>query len=161
MSGAEPSGGVRRAGPRDLEALRRLWTQIADHHASLDPLFRLRPGAAPTVRSVLAATLRERDAAVFVFERAGDLVGLCIVRVERAPAILEEEARAEITELGVREDARRRGIGAALVAEALAWLRERGIERVEVRVARVNREGQGFWRAQGFGDLIDVLHRRL
>ena len=69
--------------------------------------------------------------------------------------------RAEITDLGVREGLRRRGIGRALVGAAADWITERGVARVEVRVAAGNREGQAFWRALGYGDLMDVLHRRL
>jgi GNAT superfamily N-acetyltransferase len=56
---------------------------------------------------------------------------------------------------------RRCGLGCALVAEALAWARERGAARVEVRVGARNPEAQAFWRAQGFGDFVDVLDRRL
>ena len=61
----------------------------------------------------------------------------------------------------MRAGARRRGIGSALARAALAWVRERGVARVEVRVAARNPEGQGFWRAQGFSDWMDVLERRL
>ena len=100
-------------------------------------------------------------AAVFVYDHPGDLAGFCAVRAQRAPSFLEESARAEITELGVRAAARRRGIGRALVEAALAWVAGRGIERVEVRVAVRNAAGQGFWRALRFDDLMDVLQRRL
>jgi ribosomal protein S18 acetylase RimI-like enzyme len=79
----------------------------------------------------------------------------------RAPAELAERARAEITELWVRPGARRSGLGGSLAGAALAWAREQGAERVEVRVAARNAEGQAFWRALGFGSFVDVLDRRL
>ena len=41
------------------------------------------------------------------------------------------------------------------------WLRERGVPRVEVRVAVRNAAGQAFWRALGYDDLVDVLQRSL
>jgi GNAT superfamily N-acetyltransferase len=52
-------------------------------------------------------------------------------------------------------------VGRVLVERALRWAGERGVERCEVRVATRNREGQGFWRSLGFGDLMDVLQRPL
>lgn len=156
-----PRGAVRRAGPRDLDRIAALWTALAAHHADLDPGLRPRPEAGDALRSLLARELRDGEAAVFVWEAEGDLAGFCSARIDRAPPILAEAARAEIGELGVRRDARRRGIGRALVAEALAWIAARGVERVEVRVAVGNAEGQAFWRAQGFADFMDVLHRRL
>jgi GNAT superfamily N-acetyltransferase len=61
----------------------------------------------------------------------------------------------------VRPAARRRGLGRSLAEAALAWARARGVTRVEVRVAAGNAEGQAFWRSLRFGDLVDVLQRRL
>ena len=155
------SGVVREARARDLDRVAALWSAITRHHEPLDPLFRMRPDGDSELRELLSGLLRDSDALVLVYDAAGDLPGMCIVRVDRAPPILEEVERAEITDLGVREDQRRRGIAARLVAAAIAWVRASGIERVEVQVAHGNAEGQGFWRSQGFGDLMDVLHKRL
>ena len=113
------------------------------------------------MRVLLDRQLRDADAAVFVWDEGGDVAGFCTARIDRAPPILEERERAEITDLAVREDARRRGVGTALADAACAWIASRGVERVEVRVAARNALGQAFWRARGFGDLVDVLHRRL
>ena len=110
---------------------------------------------------MLAATLRDPDAAIFVYECDGALLGYCSVRIDRAPPIQLEVQRAEITDLMVCASQRRRGLGRALVERALSWVKERGVERCEVRVASRNAEGQRFWRAVGFDDLMDVLHRRL
>ena len=99
--------------------------------------------------------------AIFVFDADGDLPGMCIVRIDRAPPILEETQRAEITDVGVRAALRRQGIAGRLVEAALEWVRLAGVERIEVQVAVGNPEGQAFWRAMGFGDLLNVLHKRL
>ncbi|MCZ6464603.1 MAG: GNAT family N-acetyltransferase [Proteobacteria bacterium] len=155
------TGRVRRAGPRDLDRLAALWVGIASHHEALDPAFRLRPEADSEIRRLLEGALRDPDAAVLVYDQGGDLPGLCIVRIDRAPAILDEVERAEITDLGVREEMRRRGVGRALADAALDWVRERGVARAEVRVASANPEAQGFWRALGFGDWMHLLHRHL
>jgi ribosomal protein S18 acetylase RimI-like enzyme len=154
-------GAIRAARPRDLDRVAALWSALAAHHARIDPLFRQRPGSDSTVRALLAAQLRDPDAALFVCDVDGDLVGFCGVRIDRSPPVFEETARVEITDLGVREGLRRRGIGRALCEAALAWASGRGQQRVEVRVAVGNAEGQGFWRALGFADLMDVLQRRL
>jgi GNAT superfamily N-acetyltransferase len=134
---------------------------LTEHHASVDPLFALRPDADAEIRRLLAAILRDPDAAIFVYERDGALLGFCTVRIDRAPPIQVEVQRAEITDLMVCASQRRRGLGRALVERALSWVEERGVERCEVRVASCNSEGQRFWRAIGFDDLMDVLHRRL
>jgi ribosomal protein S18 acetylase RimI-like enzyme len=152
---------IRRAAPRDLDRLAALWSGLAAHHEAIDPLFRRRPDAAPRIRELLRRQLADPDAALFVAEVEGDLVAFCGVRIDRAPPILEETERVEITDVAVREDQRRRGIGRALAQTALDWASQRGLRRVEVRVAARNAEGQAFWRALGFGAFVDVLDRRL
>jgi GNAT superfamily N-acetyltransferase len=138
-----------------------LWIALTEHHASSDPLFRLRADADAEIQRLLDALFRDPDTAIFVYERDAALTGFCSVRIDRAPPILLEDRRAEITDLMVGAGERRRGVGRALVECALGWLQERGVERCEVRVAARNAEGQHFWRSLGFGDLMDVLQRRL
>jgi len=121
----------------------------------------LRPDAGAEIHRLLAEALRDPDAAIFVCERDDVLLGFCTVRVDRAPPIQVEVQRAEITDLMVLASERRRGVGRALVERALGWVKERGVERCETRVASRNSEGQHFWRSVGFGDLMDVLQRRL
>lgn len=138
-----------------------LWLAIGEHHALLDPAFALRRDPEPEARELVRALLRDPDEVAFLYEEEDRALGLCIAAVGRARAVSRERERAEISDLWVARAHRRRGIGRRLVEEALAWTAERGIERVSVRVAVANREGQAFWRALGFGDLVDVLCRRL
>lgn len=160
--GAEP-GRVRPARPQEIDRISALWGLITDHHASIDPLFRMRrgPTAEGELRELLRALSRDPDVEIFVFDVEGTPVGLCIVRIDRAPPILEETERAEITDVGVRPEWRRRGVARRLVEAAQAWVRDRGVARIEIQVASGNREGQAFWRSLGYGDLMDVLHKRL
>ena len=163
------SGRVRVARMQEMDRVAALWAMITEHHAGLDPLFRMRRGtvAEGELRELLRAMSRDPDAEILVFDANPDeagpseLVGLCIVRVDHAPPILEETERAEITDVGVRPTHRRQGIARQLVAAAFDWIRDRGVERVELQVASGNVEGQAFWRALGFSDLMDVLHKRL
>lgn len=152
---------VRQACASDLDALTKLWIAITRHHEPLDALFRLRRGAEREVRELLRAILRDPDARVFVCEVGGDAVGMACVRIDRAPPILEEVERAEITDLFVRPERRRFGCGRALARAALDWAGSRGTQRVEVRVATANPQAQAFWRELGFGDHMQVLQLRL
>lgn len=155
------SADVRAATARDLDRVAALWTAITAHHEPFDPLFRMRADADAALRELLGRLQRDPDAAIFVHDANGDVAGMCIVRIDHAPPILEEVERAEITDLGVREDARRCGIGTALVDCALRWARASGVARVEIQVASENVEAQAFWRAKGFGELMNILHKRL
>jgi GNAT superfamily N-acetyltransferase len=152
---------VRSAEARDLGSLATLYAELLAHHAALEPAFRVRADARERLPRVLARQLADPDSATFVWEEGGGVVGFCSVRVDRAPATLVETARAEVTELGVLAGHRRKGVGRALAQAARAWARSRGAERLEVRVATRNAEGQAFWRALGYEGFVDVLQRRL
>ena len=143
-------GVVRPAETGDLDRVAALWTAITHPHAALDPLFTQRPDADAALLEMIRELHRDREAAIFVYDAEGDLPGMCIVRIDHAPPILQETERAELTDIGVRADARRRGIARRLVEAALAWVRAAGVERVEIQVAVHNPEGQAFWREHGF-----------
>lgn len=163
-AGARAAAGaprVRPAGPDDLGTLTAFWIEVTRHHEPLDPLFRLRPGAEAEVRELLRAWLRDPDARAFLAEAGDEALGMSCARIDRAPPILEEVERGEITDLYVREPWRRSGVGRALVDAALGWVASRGARRVEVRVADGNAGARAFWRALGFGAHVEVLQRRL
>jgi ribosomal protein S18 acetylase RimI-like enzyme len=155
------AGRARRAERRDLEQLLPLWRGLLDHHADRDPAFALASGADAALRRAVSAALRDADGAIFVWDADGALGALCVARVAQAPHGVRERARAEITEIAVQAALRRRGVGRALARAALDWAAAHGAARAEVRVSARNPEGQGFWRALGFGDFVDVLERRL
>lgn len=157
------AGRVRVARLQEIDRIAALWSLITEHHAGLDPLFRMRRGpvAEGELCELLRALQRDPDAEILIYAQNETPVGLCIVRIDRAPPILEETERAEITDLGVRVEMRRQGVGRRLVEAAQEWVRDRGVARIEIQVATGNREGQAFWRGIGYADLLDVLHKRL
>lgn len=165
------AGRVRAARMQEIDLVAALWALITEHHAGLDPLFQMRRGpvAEGELRELLRALQRDPDAEILVFDPSSEsdaresatLAGLCIVRIDRAPPILVETERAEITDLGVRPALRRNGIARRLVEAAMEWVGDHGVSRVEIQVASGNAEGQAFWRAMGYTDLMDVLHKRL
>ncbi|WEK41597.1 MAG: GNAT family acetyltransferase [Candidatus Sphingomonas colombiensis] len=64
--------------------------------------------------------------------------------------------------LAVAPEARRTGLGRALMAAAEAWLRERGAPKLQLMVRNGNEEALAFYRALGFEDqLVSVLGRFL
>lgn len=158
---SSPAPGVRRAEARDLDALAELFSQLLAHHDALEPAFRVRDGARERLPKLLARQLGDPDAAIFVWEEECGLVGFCSARALLAPDALVEASHARIDDLAVRSDRRRRGVGRALVEAACRWARSRGVERLRVRVAARNPEGQAFWRALGYQGFVEILERRL
>lgn len=126
---------VRIAGPGDAEALCRL--NAAFNGASDPPeILALRLGDATCTERALLA------------EVDGRVAGFAGLRL--SPGIFYAEPRAELTELYVEPEFRRRGVGRALVAEAERLARAAGATELFVLTGLDSTDAQALYRAMGF-----------
>jgi RimJ/RimL family protein N-acetyltransferase len=98
-------------------------------------------------RRYLKAVRRYEHAAVYVAETAeGEIVGRLSLARDQHPA------SAHVADLGlmVAEAHRRRGIGRALLEQAVAWARPRGITKLELHVFPHNGPAIALYEAFGF-----------
>jgi RimJ/RimL family protein N-acetyltransferase len=137
---------VRRAEPGDAAALVELGREVGSE-----------PGrwlittddwrSAADERRYLRALRRYEHAAVYVAE-ASD--GLIVGRLSLARD--QHPASAHVADLGLMVAAthRRRGIGQALLEEAVAWARERGVTKLELHVFPHNEAAIALYDRFGF-----------
>ena len=97
-------------------------------------------------RRYLRALRRHPDAAVFVAEEDGEIVGR--LSVARDP----HQASRHVADLGlmVADGHRRRGIGRALLEQAVAWAREAGVRKLELHVFPWNEPAIHLYEKFGF-----------
>jgi GNAT superfamily N-acetyltransferase len=136
---------IRRYAPGDLEACRRLWTELTEWHRRLydDPTF-----GGEDRGLAFDGHLSEVGAdRICVAESDGTLVGLA--------GLLVEDGRAELEPIVVAATARGHGVGRALADAVIAAARELGFPRLRVRPVGRNTDAIRFFHALGF----DVLGR--
>lgn len=136
---------VRRAHPRDAAAL----VALAEEVASEPEAWLISDGGWRTPaeeRRFLRALRRYDDAAVFLAETREGIVGRLSVGRDPHPA------SRHVADLGVMVAAshRRRGIGRALLAQAVAWAREVGIRKLELHVFPHNEAAIALYEGFGF-----------
>ena len=126
---------VRLAGPADAHAI--CYLLLAFNDEALSP-------------QALAERLVEAEdlETVFLGELDGSLAGLLVLRT--APTISSPDDWAEITELYVQPEARRKGVGTELVEAAITFGRERGCEQVHLLVKPTNESAIAFYETLGF-----------
>jgi ribosomal protein S18 acetylase RimI-like enzyme len=78
----------------------------------------------------------------------GQLTGLLVLRT--GPTLSDAKDWAEITELYVRPDGRRRGIGRSLVEAAIRYARSRNCTEIRLLVDPENAVALSFYRTVGF-----------
>ena len=74
---------------------------------------------------------------------------MAFARIEALSSISDERS-AELSNVVVREEARRRGIGEALVTEVGRWASGRGVRRVVIKTYASNDLAMRFWETLGF-----------
>jgi ribosomal protein S18 acetylase RimI-like enzyme len=143
---------IRRAEPRDVSALGRFGAALVrahhafDSHRFLTPGPRLEEGYAHFLRTQLA----EKEAAIFVAERAGVVIGYVYAGVEPRSWKELREVAGFIHDVVVDPEARGSGVGARLIETAAAWLAARGVPRVMLWTAEQNQGAQRLFERLGF-----------
>ena len=96
---------------------------------------------------------------ILLAEADGEVVGYAGLRL--GPFISGDYPRAELSELYVQPARRRRGVGRALVEEAVARASEAGARRVLLLVSQGNADAQAFYRSLGFADCALAMRREI
>lgn len=136
---------VRRAEPGDAQALVELAASIGREPGRWLLTTEVRRSIADE-RRYLRNVRRHPDAAVYVAEDGQALVGRLSVSRDLHPA------SPHVADLGLMVAAthRRRGVGRALLEQAVAWARASGVRKLELHVFPWNEPAIALYEAFGF-----------
>jgi GNAT superfamily N-acetyltransferase len=156
---------IRAATPDDLAALLALYREFQAFHVMRLP-DRLRTPPAEyeaEVRAALNKLLGEPDAALFVAEVAGVVIGLAEVylRADAADPATIAHRYGYVQSLLVTAQSRGHGAGAGLMAAAARWARERGADEMRLNTWELAGGPLAFYEQLGYQTLRRTLVRRL
>jgi len=159
---------VRAAADDDIDALCGLYADFHEFHVRRVPS-RLASlsGAAPAERAALVSRLRDliaaSDAAVFVAEQDGRILGLAEVYVRDDEPTPSRVARrhGHLQSMFVVSDRRDAGIGRALLATCESWARSRDAEEMRLDVWEFAEGPLGFYERTGYRTIRRRLVRKL
>jgi GNAT superfamily N-acetyltransferase len=162
---SRPAVVVRDAHEDDLPALLQVWSELGDIGGRMERLMPAPDGEAMRKRLVDVDNDPYSRALVAVLE--GEVAGIVLL-TETAYAPLFDQRAVHAHYLHVREGFRRRGVGKALLAAAVAFAEETGAEHVMTSVLPQLRETQRFYARLGMSPVVvrrsapvSVLRRRL
>ena len=143
---------IRRATEADAPALGRLGALLWRVHYEWDTRRFIAPSANPEAdySAFLVSQLSDENAAVFVAERGGAVVGYVFASLEPASFKELRAACGYVHDIAVLDEERRGGVATALITTARDWLRGRGAPRVVIWTADANVAAQQLFGRLGF-----------
>lgn len=154
---------IRRAETRDLPDLGRLGATLVRAHYEFDPR-RFLPAGPETEDGYawfLGTQLEEPDAAIYVAEMSGAVVGYAYAAIEPLSWQELREESGFIHDLVVAESARGSGIGTALLAAVSGWIAARGQTRIVLWTAADNEAAQRLFTRLGFRRTMTEMTRNI
>ncbi len=148
---------IRRMREGDIPRVTELWHEMMNHHLAVDPRFELAIGNEEAYAEYLRSTIENYDAAIFVAEMNGTLVGYTIVMILSNPAVFALERYGFISEMAVDGDYQRGGIGKTMWEHARRWLKRRGIRVLQLNVSPRNEKGYAFWKKVGCTEFLTIM----
>jgi ribosomal protein S18 acetylase RimI-like enzyme len=157
--------GVRRAEPRDVDALVEL-ALLLQEHQNLSPVFGFRPPWDPDrLRAEIEKDVGAGELGQFVAEVDGRIVGnfeVAPAEVSNMHASLGRPERACYLAFAVTlPEARGSGAGVALTNACFAWAHEAGYESMVTDWRVTNLLASRFWPRRGFRTTFLRLYRRI
>jgi len=130
----------------------------------LSELFSLESDFSPDINKqamglALLVTDRSGLSAVFVAEKAGDIIGMCSVQTLISTA--QGGAVGLLEDLIVRKEERGDGAGARLLSEVTAWCENRNISRIQLLRDADNKRARGFYTRNGWASTRLVCMRKM
>jgi diamine N-acetyltransferase len=154
---------LRAATHEDYESLCALFAQLDRvHYQTLPEFFRYVDGTARS-QEYLAEILANKDAALFVAEQQGAIIGLIFCYVHTTPPVPVVVPRrfVHIQDMVVDESSRHQGVGQALMERAHQWAREKGLTEVELGVWEFNTAARSLYEKLGYQTTRRAMRKKL
>lgn len=147
---------IRRVRATDQAAVERLWQELMDCHAEMDPgLPRPTPNGAHFYAERLIERMDDENTCTLVAEENGQVIGYVLgAIIDLMPDVFDQQPSGFLADIYVDPAYRGNGVGRALVNGLVSWFRGHGVNYYEWNAAARNHDARAFWAALGGRDVI-------
>ncbi|MFH1285912.1 MAG: GNAT family N-acetyltransferase [Candidatus Micrarchaeota archaeon] len=125
---------IRRALTKDLPSILSMWRALMRFHKTLFPEhFKTKRDALARYKTFLKKRLKAKNAAVFVAEANGQIIGHIMVSRNKLPPVYSAR-EAYVDELFVKPNYRGKGVATALLQQAQKWAKEKKYNVIAISV---------------------------
>lgn len=143
---------IRAATPEDYDAVHALFTHLVRVHVQALPQFFQASEDPALSQQMFAEILANEQAAFFVAEQQGTLVGIiqCYLRTTPPLSFVTPRRFVHIEDLVVSEQVQHQGVGQALTERVQQWAREQGATEIELDVWEFPASASPFYEKLGY-----------
>jgi ribosomal protein S18 acetylase RimI-like enzyme len=154
---------IRVACPSDLDAVFAIFSQADKLHRAAHPEIFQKADDPADIRDFLLTGIKSDDAAVFVADLNGTIIGAIIAWVRQTPDIpmLVPRRYVSVDNLIVDEQYQHQGVGQALMEQIHAWTRSLGLKNVHLTVWDFNQGALAFYEKLGYKMLHHQMRKEL
>jgi GNAT superfamily N-acetyltransferase len=148
---------IRKAIAEDVPSIVELWKELMDFHKERDRIFSRSASGHENFADYLKGHISKENSYLFVAEADKNIVGYCLVFIEKYHPVIELQEYCLVQDIAVTEKYRCKGIGERFLKETQRWCCEKGIHRVEARVSTYNKAAKEFWTEMGFTPYLETV----
>lgn len=152
---------VRKGNEKDLEDLTDLWLELMVHHENDSPLFKVKKQARSGIQEILLRKMQDDKTELFVSILESQLVGFIICSHQVGSEIFQLYKKGYIAETVINSNFRGLGVGENLYENAEIWLKEQGVDHIQLQVSVKNQGGIKFWTQRGFDKVTFSMNKEI
>ncbi|MBN2443914.1 MAG: GNAT family N-acetyltransferase [Spirochaetales bacterium] len=148
---------IKIANTIHVEGIIEVWEEFIDYHSQIDPFFARKDDNNERFTAYIQNQLLSSKSLVLVGLEEDKVIGFGLAQIRSYPPIFQQTTYGYISDLAVKLDFMRNGIGDLLLGGMLKWFKSKHIERVELQVLAHNKLGSTFWKKFGFEEYKYVM----
>lgn len=141
---------IRPVSIGEIEEILPLWQEAMSHHARIIPFFQPAVDGAAAWRRHTAVAMAKGEGALFAAWSDGEAVAFICGLIHSHAPVFAPGRIGYISDLYVRADCRRHGLGRLLFLTLRDWFMIQGADALDLQAYLANAEAKAFWEAMGF-----------
>ena len=146
------------ATPAHVPEIVELWIELTDFHKEISPYFARSEDAATHFEDHINEWISKGDTQVLVALYNNIVVAYSIAEVLNRPPLFKERTFGFISDLAVKSEYRRKGIGGKMLEKMFEWFKSHNLQRIHLQVVPQNEVACSFWKKHGFCEHMHTLY---
>ncbi|MFA5369090.1 MAG: GNAT family N-acetyltransferase [Candidatus Paceibacterota bacterium] len=152
---------IKKAKIKNLDEITNLSSASAMFHEKLTPYYILNKDFKTILKKSLKKNIYSSNSLILVAEENNEIVGYLLAFKINRPEMFSIKKTGLISDIFIKENYRKRGIGELLAKESFNWFKKSKIKTIEINIESKNKPALNFWNALDFEDVSIEKYKKL